>query len=800
MSQMGDIREEIRAATDIARLVGGYVQLKRSGHNYVGLCPFHNERTPSFYVSPTRGTFKCFGCGKGGDVFAFVMEMESLTFPEAMRHLAARANIKIPERTRSRAYTQRLEHNKAVLNFADAFFRERWSQIPENNPLQQIDLTEDTIRVFGLGYAPADGRSLVEAADNQAISEKALGEAGLTPSNDQEDLLRGAITFPLHSKVGKINGFMAHVLETGGEIPILNRRLFSPRRILFGIYQAKSAIRTAEEVILVRRISDVLAMHQVGIKHVVSSSCGMLTPEQVQILGQLTKRLLLVHDGRLPETNATRRAINVALAGGMRVAVVSLPQGMGPTEVIIEDGAEELKRELVEQRKDFIDFLVSTYRQSSAQSMHAIATAITNIADPVMKDFSVDHAVKKLKVDTGEMRKSLEEAQEARVFQVAAEIFQDQLYAADGAVRRDYIQKRLEIDETTVQAFGLGYAPDRWGTLVSAAQARGIEVDALLSAGLAIRSIKEDRQNDYDLFRKRLMIPIMSDTGYVVAFIGIGIGGSKTDNANRTERATRFEGSEILYGFCQSEPVVREWKEVLVVERFRDVWGLHTRGIRNVVALMGNRLSKAQADRLSQRVSVVKLAKPKPSREDRRIGNRVGMSVEHVSWGAREAYEVLIQRAGYGETDIRVLLQKALDFALGYFQYHLSKDAKARRYLEDRGLKPKTIKQFCLGYAPNRRSLLLRKAKEFGIESDVLEQAGLIRRSSDRSPYEVFRGRVMFPIFSGSGKVIGFGGRILEARKRAPKYLNTQRRRSIVRAKRCTDYIDVQRLRKRRAK
>ncbi len=864
MSPADDIREEIRAASDIVDIVGGYVQLKRRGRQYVGLCPFHNEKTPSFYVSPDRGRFKCFGCDKGGDVFGFVMEMESQTFPEAMRSLAERAHIEIPDRSRSRERAKENERNSAALRVAAAFYQAHLHKMPEGHAvlqdLQSRKLTIATAREFGLGYAPEDGRGLVDAAAKEQIALSALSDAELAGQQKGAeefcDRLCGHLVFPIHSKTGRIIGFAARALTEAPEGPAyalaFNTRLQSPRRALYGLYQAKAAIREAEEVFLVDRIADVLAMHQEGIKNTVACVGVSLTSEQVQLLNQFAKRLVVIHDAQPAAMNAATRMINTALAGGMRVYDVTLPKGMGPAQVIETDGSATLKTCLFEDRTDFVTFLRQNYHNQREQlaperedEVHrAVATALANIGDTILLGKYVDHAASVLAVDKKAIRDAVAKAQEVHELQAGLEFFQDQLkHATDGERERRQLAQEYGIHAAAIEAFGLGYAPDQWDALMKAAKARGLDMEALHDAGLLRVKEREEGPWYFDRFRGRVIFPVSSALGDVVGLRGIGLGNADTDKHAKWPEETDYARDDNLYGLYQGKGAARERAEVLLVDDFWDVLVLHAAGIANVVSPVGESLTPGMAEQIGQFVPRIVFvyragaAHPTAMLRDINRALSVGLGADVVELPGQDCRAFISERGGdafqaflkerrrdlvrvvYDDRhdrglltdasgldqvhrDIATMIKRIADpavnkqyearagmvdreeriyDALGYASYHFQRQLRASkegsegaRYLARRGLNRATIEGFRLGFAPDRWDVLLKAATRNGISLEILEEAGLVKPSEDgKRPYDRFRGRVIFPIHSSGGDVIGFGGRILKETEHAPKYLNT---------------------------
>ncbi len=605
MARSQDVREQIRAATDIVQIVGERVRLKRRGRQYVGLCPFHDERTPSFYVTPDRGSFKCFGCGKSGDVFGFVMEMDSMTFMDSMRSLAERAGIQIPQRGAGRHRAADFERNDSVVRFAVSFYKEQLARAADRQSaltfLEGRGVTAAEVSAFGLGFAPGDGRSLMEAAAEKQITPEPLVAAGLAEVDEASglyrDRLRGCLTFPMHAATGKIEGIAARALGAQPQdvvhLQAINRKLHSPHRAVFGLHQSKAAIRADAEVLLVPGFADVLAMHQAGIKNAVACANQVLKPAQAQALMQLTQRLVIVHDARPSSTHQVVHMLRTALAAGLRVYLVVLPQAVSPADVITKDGVAELKKWLSDHRCDFVTFLKRDYRNRRESQtpdwqdevLCAVAAALVNITDAIMQASFVDHATAVLGVDQGRLQAAVAEARQVHGLQVGLDFYQDQLFgtAAGGGARR-FLEAR-GIDRGTMQSFGLGYAPDAWQALVQAARARGLTDSVLVDAGLVRTRQKETDTIYFDRFRSRVIIPLVSVQGRITGMRGMGVGEAKTDQFTRHVEQTGEQAT--ILGLHQAKDAIRAREEAFVVNDAWDLLVLHAAGITHAVAPTG---------------------------------------------------------------------------------------------------------------------------------------------------------------------------------------------------------------------
>lgn len=416
--------EEVRAASDIVDIVSDYVRLKKRGSNYFGLCPFHHEKTPSFSVNPSMGIYKCFGCSKGGNVFQFVMEMESIGFPETVRMLAERAGIPLPEQEEEREEASEIESIYHALRFAARFFYDQLTQTEAGKPalayLTGRGFAPRTIKQFGLGYAPDRWDALLKEAEQNHVAPEMLEKAGLAlPRKEGEgyyDRFRGRVIFPIFSHVGKVLGFGGRIMTTAPDQPkYINSpetKVYNKSRVLYGLYQAKHAIRKSEEVILVEGYTDVISMHQGGVGNVVASSGTALTPEQVKVIGRYAKRVLLLYDADTAGADAALRGIDLVLAQGLSAYAVALPGGDDPDSYVREHGGEAFQEYAKKHRQDFAAFIYGMARrrgqldtpEGQAETMHALLASVARIPDPLMQETFMRRASEVLEVPDMQLR------------------------------------------------------------------------------------------------------------------------------------------------------------------------------------------------------------------------------------------------------------------------------------------------------------------------------------------------------------------------------------------------------------
>ncbi len=436
-------KEEVRGAADIVEVVEDYVKLKRSGRSWKGLCPFHDERTPSFHVTPDLGIYKCFGCGESGDVFNFVMEMEGVGFIEAMRSLADRYGVSLPEED-DEEFTE--EHNLRegiyhALKYAGVFFHRHLMETDEaqkaRDYLQKRGYNRKIIKKYGLGYAPEGGEQLYRAALDSGLNEEYLFEAGLIkPSNRGEgyyDSFRGRLMFPIFNPSGKVIAYAGRVLgneKTAKYINSPQTKVYNKSEVLYGINFAKNEIRKSDEVILVEGYTDVISLHQYGIGNVVASSGTSLTPQQMKLLHRYGETITMIYDSDSAGQRAMKRGINIALREGMDVKLLELPEGEDPDSFVRQFGGDSFLEMKEEKENDFLTYQIHKAKElgkweapaEKKKIISEILESIAHMSDPVSRETFVQHLNSKAKVgdralfdELGKIRKELkEERQKAR--------------------------------------------------------------------------------------------------------------------------------------------------------------------------------------------------------------------------------------------------------------------------------------------------------------------------------------------------------------------------------------------------
>lgn len=352
-----DFVERLKSAVDIVRVVSEYVpRLEKRGARYVGLCPFHNEKTPSFSVHATHQFYKCFGCGAGGDVIKFVMEIENLTFYEALKHLAERHGIPMPKQERLTDAESRLRgalygmHEIAARLYQAALASGAGSAAREY--LRKRGLAPALIEEFGLGYAEPGGQALIRRLEREGFARTELDESGLVIARQDGgwfDRFRGRLMFPIQDETGKVIAFAGRALAEGDEPKYLNSpetRIYKKSYVLYNLHRARKAIREADGAILVEGYMDVIGLWGAGVRQAVASCGTALTLEQVRLLRRHSDKLVVNFDADAAGAEATERSIHLLLEQGMRVRVLALGEGLDPDEYVRRQGAEAYRARL----------------------------------------------------------------------------------------------------------------------------------------------------------------------------------------------------------------------------------------------------------------------------------------------------------------------------------------------------------------------------------------------------------------------------------------------------------------------
>lgn len=385
--------ERILDSAQIIDVVEEYVTLKKRGVNYLGLCPFHNEKTPSFTVSPAKGIFKCFGCGKGGNSVNFIMEHEHLSYPEALRYLAKKYNIEIEEREITIEEKQRQTERESMLvvtayasrKFAEWLFHSDEGISVGLAYFTQRGFRDDILKKFEVGYSPDKSDTLSTTAMSDGYRREYLVKTGLSIEKDERifDRFHGRVIFPIHSLSGQVLGFGGRILRSDAKAAkYLNSPesdIYHKSKILYGIYQARKAIVHQDKCFLVEGYTDVLSVHEAGIENVVASSGTALTQEQVRLIRRFTQNITILYDGDEAGIKASLRGIDLVLEEGMNVRIVLLPEGEDPDSMSKKLSVSEFNRFLAENETDFIRFKAELLLKDTGRDPVKRAEAIRDI-------------------------------------------------------------------------------------------------------------------------------------------------------------------------------------------------------------------------------------------------------------------------------------------------------------------------------------------------------------------------------------------------------------------------------------
>lgn len=393
-------QETVNRILDVAQIedvVGDFVTLKRAGATYKACCPFHNEKTPSFVVSPSKGIYKCFGCGKSGTAVGFVMEHESMSYVEALKYLAKKYHIEVVEKEETAediAQRQRNESLMLVSEFAGKFFVDNM-QTPDGQVIayqyfKSRGLEDETIRKYGLGWAPVDRSAFVQKARAAGYKEEYLLDTGLCRKFDDGrvvDTFYDRVIFPIHSVQGRVIAFGGRTLKSDKTIPkYVNSKeteIYVKSRSLYGIYFAKNEISRQDKCILVEGYLDVLSMHQLGITNVVASSGTSLTVEQIRLIKKFTDNITIIYDGDSAGIKAALRGTDLVLKEGMKVKIVLLPDGQDPDDFAKKHTLEEVREYIERNERDFIGFKTDVLLDEAGNDPLKRASLINDVADTI---------------------------------------------------------------------------------------------------------------------------------------------------------------------------------------------------------------------------------------------------------------------------------------------------------------------------------------------------------------------------------------------------------------------------------
>ena len=425
--------EEILSVARVEEVIEDFVTLKRRGVNLMGNCPFHDEKTPSFVVSPTKGIYKCFGCGKSGTAVGFVMEHEHISYPEALKFLANKYNITVEEKEVSKEDREAMQLTDSyyIINeFADKHFRENLKNKDEGKAVglsyfKERGFIQKSIDQWGLGYAMSEGKALVNEAIEKQFNLEYLRNLGLT-TQYESDFFKSRVMFSIHNLGGKIIGFAGRILGKDKNQPkYINSpesEIYNKRKILYGMYFAKGAIRKNDECLMVEGYTDVITLHQGGVENVVASSGTSLTVEQIRLVKRFTDNIKIIYDGDPAGIKAALRGLDLVLAEDMNVRLVLLPKDEDPDSFFKKSGYEAFSTYLNDNARDFIDFKTTLLLDEAGNDpikrskvLKDIIESIALIPDAIKRSVYIQQTSSRLKIDetilVGELEKDLRKIQ-----------------------------------------------------------------------------------------------------------------------------------------------------------------------------------------------------------------------------------------------------------------------------------------------------------------------------------------------------------------------------------------------------
>ncbi len=415
--------DRIYAAANIVEIIGEYLTLQRKGVNYQACCPFHNEKTPSFVVSPSKGLFKCFGCGKGGNAVTFVMEHEGISYPEALKTVAKRYGIEVREKELTPEEQHRNDDRESMFalnGWAADYFAEVLAGDPEGQSVglayfrQQRGMTDATIRKFGLGFCPGRGDRMSRDALKAGYREEFLVATGLSLRRESDgslyDRFRERVIFPVHNISGRIVAFGGRTLRTDKNVAKYQNspesEIYSKKRELYGLYFAKKAIQQQDCAILVEGYFDVISMHQAGVENVVASSGTSLTTEQIRLLNRFTRNITVIYDGDAAGIHAALRGIDMILGEGMNVRVVLLPPEDDPDTFARRLGAAGVQEYVRTHEQDFITFKARLLMDEAsgdpirkAALIGDMVQSVARIPDPIQRSVYIKECARTMDID-----------------------------------------------------------------------------------------------------------------------------------------------------------------------------------------------------------------------------------------------------------------------------------------------------------------------------------------------------------------------------------------------------------------
>lgn len=426
--------DDLKSRADLVRIVEMHVPLKKKGQNWWGNCPFHGEKTASFSVSPQKGFYKCFGCGKGGSAYNFVMEIEGLNFPEAIKRVAEISGVQLPEPIDDKNYERRKQQKKDQKAIADQvielnrFALEFWEHCLQENSgfqareyLEKREIPEETIKRFHIGYSPDSWDALMSHLKEKGADEKLIEASGLVSVNEEKkrvyDRFRGRLMFPVLNVDGQPIAFGARILAAG-EPKYLNSPetpAYTKGEHLYGLFQCKEDIRRKKYAILVEGYLDLIALYQYGVTNCAASLGTAFTEQQSKLLGRFAKKLVVNYDGDKAGVKAARRAIEILLAEDFEIKVLVLPNGQDPDDFIRANGFTAYKKQHETNATTYLQFVLETAVQErnlagpkqKAEAIEEVMPVLSAIRNPIQKRDSFDQAMSFFRVDDSILKRDL---------------------------------------------------------------------------------------------------------------------------------------------------------------------------------------------------------------------------------------------------------------------------------------------------------------------------------------------------------------------------------------------------------
>jgi DNA primase len=444
--------DKIMDAARIEEVVGDFVTLKKRGVNLIGLCPFHNEKTPSFNVNAAKGIFKCFGCGKGGNAVNFIMEHEHFTYPEALKYIAAKYSIEVEEQKPSAEQQQAIDEKESLYNistFAQKYFEQTLHDNQEGKAIgltyfQERGFSAETIKKFGLGYCLNQWDEFSRHALKQGYKKEYLLKTSLSKEKDHQlyDTMRGRVIFPIHNLSGRVLGFGARIMGSEKNRPkyinSAESEIYHKSKVLYGLFFAKSAIASQDNCYLVEGYTDVISMHQAGITNVIASSGTSLTTGQIQLIRRYSNNITLLFDGDPAGIKAAFRGIDMILEEGMNVRLVLFPDGEDPDSYARKYRPAEVKDFIEKNSLDFISFKTNLLLGETkndpikkAGLIKEISQTIALIPEPISRTMYVQKCSELMQVDEKLLFAEINKIRRKKSLQKSNEQLADQQDFAD---------------------------------------------------------------------------------------------------------------------------------------------------------------------------------------------------------------------------------------------------------------------------------------------------------------------------------------------------------------------------------